>query len=187
MPSSTSELAALYTDTIIDPSETEIPYKLLRIMNARFEALEAVLDDILALKDLDNLFGQSLEYKAEQWSVYRNGRTDAILLDALKDRIFLYGFSSNIPDMLRVLENFDAPAGSLLIERLPPEDAEVNIRLNGAGAETVSRITQTLNAIKAGGVEIDVYNEVAIGDRLLDEDEAFLVFEDGDYILLEDA
>jgi hypothetical protein len=182
--STADELVQLYIDTIIDQSDDQVPYKILSIWVEVFSELKAVADQIKALNDINNVTGKSLELLGKKWRVSRLGQTDEQLRDSIIDKMYLYFSGSTIPDLHNALIAFDAPAGSYIRERVPPEDAEINVFLNGAHPDLVARITAILRTIKAGGVELDVTN-ANTGDKLLAENDDFIVYEDGDFILLE--
>lgn len=184
MPSNEDQLVKLYTDTFIDQSTTEVPYKLLKILVDRFKALEQVAADILDLVDLDNVTGIQLDLIGEKWNEPRNGLSDDEYRTALRNKINLHFYSSNIIDFNNVLASNNAPVGSQIIERLPPEDAEVNVVLNTASAEVEANVRSSVETIRAAGVEVDVVNPTS-GDKLLAEDGSFILLETGNRIILE--
>lgn len=187
--STADDLVLLYTDTFIDQSTTETPYKLLSIAVSRFERLEAVAQDVLDLADINLATGVNLDLHGEKWQVFRQGKTDAEMRDAIFDQISIFYSGSTLPDFIAALTAFDAPAGSTITEVLPPEDAEANIFLNGATTPVFDRLVRSLNLIRGGAIELDITNAVT-GDKLLLEssdssEDNFLVHEDGNFILLE--
>ncbi len=178
-----NDLVKLYTDTFISQDVNEAPYKLLKIAVDRFEILEGVASDIQNLNDINNLTGANLDLLAEKWNVERTGDDEQLRVDIV-NRIHIYFSGSTLHDVLAILATFDAPAGSTVIERLPPEDAELEVFLNGASETIFNRISELLNSIRGAAIEFEIINELTT-DRLLMEDGFFLTYEDGDLILLD--
>lgn len=190
MATSTAEdLVKLYSNTFIDQSTGETPFKLLKIAVARFERLEAVAKDIQDLTDISLATGVNLDLLGEKWQVFRQGKTDAEMRDFITDQQQLFFSGSTLPDFIAALVALDAPPGSIIREVLPPEDAEINAIINGASTAVFDRIVRSLNIIRGAAIELDAIN-APTGDKILLESsdsstDNSLVKEDGNFILLE--
>lgn len=185
MTSDADDLILLYNENFITHDTNEVPYKLLKIFIEQFEKIERVYDEIENLNDLSTNTGTSLDFEAVKWAIVRQGKTDDEMLKQINNKILIYFSGSTIQDFLSALVAFNAPSESKVIENLPPEFAEINIMLNNASVDVVSLITSVLNIIKGAGIQVEIYNNLSTGDKLLKEDGFYLVQESGDFILLE--
>lgn len=184
MPFTPQELVALYPNLIVDQSELEAPFKLLKIDCDRWEQIEAVLVQIEALTDRQTLTGAQLTEYARQWGIERDGMSDADLSQKVANYRFRYFSENTIHDFWSVLIAFGLSDGAHIIQRTPPESAELNIILPpGSTEQERLNILDIANSIKAGGVQIEVY--VGEADKLLLQNGGALTQQSGDYILLQ--
>lgn len=187
--STADDLITLYSD-FISHDESEVPYKLLKILVERYEALEQVSNNVRALNDVLSLTGVNLDNYARKWQVFRQGKTDAEMLQAISNRIAIYNSGSTLSDFINILKLFDVFDGAIIEEKLPPETAEINVLLDSLDTNTFNRVIEVLKVIKAAGIELDSYNTLDSGDKLLAEiddsfSDEFITYEDGDFILME--
>jgi hypothetical protein len=184
MPSTPEQLVLLYPNLIVDQSELEVPFKLLKIECDRWEALEVVFAQLAALTDRLTLTGAQLTLYAQQWGIERDGLTDEALAQKLAIYRFRFFSENTIHDFWAVLTAFGLAEGAHIIQRTPPESAELSIYLPpGSTEDERLRILEIANSIKAGGIQIEVY--VGESDKLLLQTGDALTQQSGDYILLE--
>lgn len=176
------QLTQRYTNTIIDASDGSVAYGLISILFEITQPIRDALEQIKDLNDLNNLFGVQIDKFGAKWLVSRSGRSDSEYLDAIIDQIIIHYSDSTLSSLINILDIFEAPVGSTIEERLPPETAEINVTINGASTELFNRIINALGNVKAAGVEIDGTNTPSTASLLLTEDDDNFVFEDGDYI-----
>jgi hypothetical protein len=184
MPSTPQELVELYPNLIVDQSETEVPFKLLKIDCDRWEQLEDVFAQLAALNDRLSLTGAQLTEYAKQWGIARDGLSDEELAQKVAIYRFRFFSGNTVHDFWSVLAAFGLADGAHIIQRTPPESAELSIYLPpGTTEETRLKIEEIARSVKAGGVQIEVY--IGEASRILLQSGDALVQQSGDYLLLE--